>query len=389
MTNTNSAASATGGSRRSFCLAKYLFWPFGSTLLSLFLPTALAVLFFRLDPFDPAPYPDHEFTQQPMIVAPKVNDRMIQGSDFVGSGQLVGPEDMAYDPKLRVIYTGCVDGWIKRITVNESASDSAVENWVNTGGRPLGLALGHQNELIVADAVKGLLKVTKEKEVIFLSDEAEGQKFRLTDGVDVANDGTIYFTDASYKYNLNESTFDIFEGRPYGRLLSFDPTAGVTKVLLRHLYFPNGVALSPDESWLIFCETAIRRCRKYCLKCSKETGSLDRFIDNLPGLPDNIHYDGEGHYWIGIPTCFPPFLYKAARYRLVRKIAAIIERYIGLKYKNGGVMAVDLEGKPTSHFYDSGLALITGGIKIGNYVYCGSLHYQHIIRVNLSQHPAS
>ena len=26
------------------------------------------------------------------------------------------------------------------------------------------------------------------------------------------------------------------------------------------------------------------------------------FIDYLPGMPDNIRFDGDGQYWIGLPT---------------------------------------------------------------------------------------
>lgn len=74
------------------------------------------------------------------------------GSEVVAEGAVVGPEDLAYDKRRRLIYTGCEDGWIKRVTVNESVTDSVVENWVNTGGRPLGLALEKTGELIVADA---------------------------------------------------------------------------------------------------------------------------------------------------------------------------------------------------------------------------------------------
>lgn len=88
-----------------------------------------------------------------------------------------------------------------------------------------------------------------------LTDEAEGVKFGLTDGVDVASDTVIYFTDASYKYNIESDFLDILEGRPHGRLLSFDPSTNRTVVLLRDLYFPNGVAISPDQRSLIFCET--------------------------------------------------------------------------------------------------------------------------------------
>ncbi|GMY11115.1 protein strictosidine synthase-like 5 [Fagus crenata] len=79
---------------------------------------------------------------------------MLRVSEFVGVGNLIGPEDLAYDTKSGVIYTGCADGWINRVTVNDSVSDSVVEKWINTGGRPLGIALGHNNELIVADPEK-------------------------------------------------------------------------------------------------------------------------------------------------------------------------------------------------------------------------------------------
>jgi len=27
---------------------------------------------------------------------------------------------------------------------------------------------------------------------------------------------------------------------------------------------------------------------------------VEKFIDNLPGFPDNIRYDGEGRYWIAL-----------------------------------------------------------------------------------------
>ena len=26
------------------------------------------------------------------------------------------------------------------------------------------------------------------------------------------------------------------------------------------------------------------------------------FIESLPGYPDNIRYDGDGHYWIAMPS---------------------------------------------------------------------------------------
>lgn len=44
-----------------------------------------------------------------------------------------------------------------------------------------------------------------------------------------------------------------------------------------------------------------RRCAKYYIKGERK-GWVDKFIEDLPGMPDNIKYDGEGHYWIGFAT---------------------------------------------------------------------------------------
>lgn len=97
----------------------------------------------------------------------------------------------------------------------------------------------------------------KEKKVEVLAEEFEGLKFNLTDGVDVAEDGTIYFTDASYKYCLKDFYYDIAEGKPHGRFMSYNPATKKVSLLARNLYFPNGVAVSPDQNFVIYCETIL------------------------------------------------------------------------------------------------------------------------------------
>ncbi|KAI3798796.1 hypothetical protein L1987_34075 [Smallanthus sonchifolius] len=148
---------------------------------------------------------------------------------------------------------------------------------------------------------QGILKITKDGEIEALTDEAEGVKFGTTDAVTVAKNGVLYFTDASWKYNLHNSALDMFEGRPHGRLISYDPSTRQTKVIARNLYFANGVEMSPEQDFVIFCETPMMRCSRYYLQGEKE-GLMDVFIDRLPGLPDNIRYDLEGYYWIAILT---------------------------------------------------------------------------------------
>ncbi|XP_044469608.1 protein STRICTOSIDINE SYNTHASE-LIKE 7-like [Mangifera indica] len=351
-------------------------------VFSVMVPLMAAVFLYQLDSFQPAHMPVDGLSY-PGVKAPKRNDRILQGAELLGLGVLPGPEDIVYDSRLNVIYTGCEDGWIKRVTLN----DSVVENWINTGGRPLGLAL-RDNEFVVADAYKGLLKINA-NEIELLTDEAESQKFKLTDAVEIAEDGMIYFTDASYKYDVSEVNWDFLEGKPFGRLLSFDPVTKNTKLLLHHLYFANGVTISPDQTFLVFCETFMRRCSKYYIK-GKEAGHLEKFIENLPGIPDNIHYDGEGLYWIAFASEFTRQLDLMFRYPFIRKFAGILYKYMGLTrlMKNAGVMAVDLEGKPVAHYQDPGLPMISSGIKIGDNLYCGSLFNSYILRLDLNKHPA-
>ncbi|KAJ4845789.1 hypothetical protein Tsubulata_041454 [Turnera subulata] len=361
-------------------------WSF-FTVVILLAPVLLAVLVYQLDSFDPAPLPLHELTHPP-LTAPTKHDRILQGSEYLGAGELKGPEDIAYDPRSGLIYTTCADGWIKRVTVNESVADSVVESWVNTGGRPLGLVVGNNGEVVVADAHKGLLRISADGAVELLTDEAEGQKFKLADGVDIADDGTIYFTDASYKYNLEEDRWDILGGRPHGRFLSYDPVTKQTKVLARDLYFANGVAVSPQQDYVVFCESAMRRCKKYYIQGDKK-GRIEKFLDNLPGMPDNIHYS-QGHYWIGFPTVVTTTLDLALSYPIIRKAVGVLSRYVSILNigKNAGVFVVDMEGRPAAQYGDPGLVMITSGVQIGNHLYCGSTIYPHILRLNLAKYPA-
>lgn len=358
--------------------------------VSLLIPVILGTVFYQLDSFDPVSYPAHVLSTDPPIVVPKRNDQMLHCSEKIGVDQLLAPEDVAYDPNSGVIYTGCADGWVKKVKLNESAADSTVEDWVFTGGRPLGLALGRHGEVIVADAEKGLLlNVTSEGEIKVLTEESEGLKFKLADAVDVAEDGILYFSDASYKYNIENHMYDFLEGRPYGRLLSYDPSTKQTKTLVSDLYFANGVAVSPDQDFVIFCETPLRKCNKYYIKGDKK-GSVDMFVDNLPGFPDNIRYDGEGHYWIALASEKTYSWDLAQRYPVIRKIIAILAKYVGLPKaeKNAGVLSVDLQGNPVEHYYDEDLTMVSSGAKIGDHLYCGSVKSPYILHLNLKQNPA-
>lgn len=78
---------------------------------------------------------------------------------------------------------------------------------------------------------------------------------RFADEVIAASDGSLYFSVASTKFGLHDWHLDVLEAKPHGQLLKYDPVSNETSMLLDGLGFTNGVALSKDEDYLVFCET--------------------------------------------------------------------------------------------------------------------------------------
>ncbi|KAK8945469.1 hypothetical protein KSP40_PGU004826 [Platanthera guangdongensis] len=78
-----------------------------------------------------------------------------------------------------------------------------------------------------------------------------------------------------------------------------------------------------------------RRCRRYHIQGEKK-GQIENFVDNLPGYPDNIHYDGDGHYWIAIsgPALF--WLYILCQPHLL-KSADIVLFLVAAIHNRGGM----------------------------------------------------
>ncbi|BFG39410.1 hypothetical protein CerSpe_256840 [Prunus speciosa] len=55
--------------------------------------------------------------------------------------------------------------------------------------------------------------------------------------------------------------------------------------------------------------------------------------------------------------------------------------------KNGGVLAVYLDGNLISHYYDPGLSLVSSVIKIGNHIFCDSVFHPYMLHLNIQQYP--
>ena len=142
-------------------------------------------------------------------------NEMLQQSSLLGKGEITGPEDVDVDSQGNV-YAGLEDGTIIKTTKNDK-----INIFSNTHGRPLGLHFDAEDNLIVADAVKGLLSIDTKGQITPLVSEIDGHPINFADDLDIASNGVIYFSDASTRYGLHVFMRDFLEARPWGRLLSF------------------------------------------------------------------------------------------------------------------------------------------------------------------------
>lgn len=257
------------------------------------------------------------------------------------------PEDIAFDAQDR-IYCGDDTGRIFRFQPDGTKPQLFAE----TKGRPLGLIFDGSGNLIVADAMIGLLSISPGGIPTVLATEAEGVPFRCTNDLDVAADGTIYFTDASYKFPLTDLKSDLLEHRPNGRFLSYDPKTRQTKVLLSDFYFANGVAVSPDQSFVLVNETGAYRVRRYWLKGDK-AGQSDIFIDNLPGFPDGISANGKDMFWVALVNRRDAALDWLLPHPFLRKIVWRLPSFLQPNIKRYGfALGLDLNGKVVRNLQD-------------------------------------
>lgn len=309
------------------------------------------------------------------------NDRLAR-IERLAEGAGVGPETIAVDAAGN-IYGGVADGRILRLNPDGTGATT----FANTGGRPLGLAFDQRGNLVVADAYKGLLAIAPDAKITVLATGHDGRAFGLTDDVAIGSDGTIYFTDASHKFSLADHLDDFIEHRGNGRLLAYDPTTRATRLLLDDLYFANGVAVSPDQRYLLVNETSKYRVRRYWLD-GPNKGRSDVLIDNLPGFPDGISANGAGTYWIALVAPRNPDLDAMLPKPWLRNLVARLPEALRPRPRcHAFVLGIDAEGKVTHNLQDPACTrygFITAVTEHDGRLYLGSLTVPAIGRLALN-----
>ncbi|MEM8524842.1 MAG: SMP-30/gluconolactonase/LRE family protein [Bacteroidota bacterium] len=223
----------------------------------------------------------------------------------------------------------------------------------NTGGRPLGLQKDSSGNLLVVDSHKGLISIAPDGVITTLATTSDDDiALGFADDLEIAEDGVVYFSDASYKFAVEGYKLDLLEHQPNGRLLAYYPETKKTKTLLNDLYFANGIAVSHEQDFVLVNETGKYRVTRYWLKGEK-AGTSDVLIDNLPGFPDGISQGEDGIFWVAIISPRDASLDAIMPYPFVRKIITRLPEFLKPKPKNYAcVLGINREGEVIHNFQD-------------------------------------
>ncbi|MEO1034930.1 MAG: SMP-30/gluconolactonase/LRE family protein [Pseudomonadota bacterium] len=293
-----------------------------------------------------------------------------------------GPEDLVLGPDGHV-YTGLEDGRIVRFRPDRP---DEITTYVNTGGRPLGLKFANDGYLIVADGARGLLSVNKDRLVQTLTDSVGDSPLIFVNHLDIAADGTIWFSDSSQRFK-GDALLDMMEGSATGRLLSYEPRTGMTKVHLDGLRFANGVSVGPDDEYVLVSETLEARIKRLWVKGPRR-GESDTFVDQLPGYPDNISYNDDGLFWVALPMPRVKAWEDLASKPLVR---AVLMRLPSVPAPSpdpvAWIVGLNANGEVVRSHQSWGgdYSLVTGVTEINGTLYLGSIYLEAIARLSVPE----
>mmetsp|Transcript_1295 Transcript_1295/g.1668 ORF Transcript_1295/g.1668 Transcript_1295/m.1668 type:complete len:393 (-) Transcript_1295:1417-2595(-) len=329
-----------------------------------------------------------------------------------------GPESLVITENY--LYTGLADGRIVRVAKNWTSTTIArtcgnncpdlktchVSPWdamdsERRCGRPLGMRiLPSGDSLLVADAYKGLLKVSL---ITGQVEELTGY-IGLTNDVALSPDGTkAYFTVTSKRFERRRIFYAAMEMRPTGRLYRYDLTKNTTRIIARRLHMPNGLEIiNNGKTALVVCGL---RVLAFNLIMSKANATS--FIPVLPGTGDNFRLStitpankscAPFCFWFGLGSTYSQpfnllnFVQEKPNLRTFLVGILPYRAFVELIPKAGILAVFDSEGNILEFYHDPGGTNIgpwfSEAHSFGDFIYFGSWYNPYLARVPIADFAA-
>lgn len=320
-----------------------------------------------------------------------LNDRLRPATP-IGLGRIEGPEDVILDRNDN-LYAGSRHGDIIRFFAPDY---ERMEVFAHIGGTPLGMAFDRHDNLYVCIGGMGLYRVTPERKVEKATDETnrsyssinDDSRLRLADDLDITDDGRIFFSEATVRFEMHEWATDGLEARGNGRIICFDTNTGKTHTVIRDLKFPNGVCIASDKQSFLFAETWGCSVKRHWFDGPKK-GKTEIVLENLPGFPDNINNSSDGNYWMSLVGMRCPALDLAwkmpgFRKRMAKRVAR--DEWLFPNINTGCVLKFNEQGEVLETMWDLGgqnHPMITSMREHRGYLYLGGIMNNRVGRLEL------
>jgi ribose transport system permease protein len=319
------------------------------------------------------------------------NDKL-RDVTLIGLGKIEAPEDVILDRNDN-LYAGSRHGDIIRFLAPDY---ERMEVFAHIGGQPLGMAFDRKGNLYVCIGGMGLYRVSPEGKVAKATDETnrslhsvnDDSRLRLADDLDITDDGLIFFSEATVRYEMDEWPVDGLEARGNGRIICYDTKTEKTHTALRGLKFPNGICVASDKQSILFAETFGCSIKRFYFDGPKK-GAVETVMDNLPGYPDNINLASDGNYWLALVGMRSPALdlaWKMPGFRLRMAKRVPVDEWLFPNINTGCVVKFNEKGQILESYWDlRGVnhPMITSMREHRGYLYLGGIANNRIGRYKL------
>jgi len=275
------------------------------------------------------------------------------------------PEDPLFDTQ-GALYSGLRnEGKVIRIPLGGGTAEVVAE----TGGMPLGLDWLPDGRLLVCNAELGPQVVdlaTAEVEPLTV----RGIVFGLCNNAHVCRDGTIYISDSSLIYGLDQFEKDLIENTATGRLIKVSPE-GHGEVVLDGLSFANGVVFLEEQNEVLVAETGGAKIHRVPMD-----GRPAALFAKVDGHPDNMSLAADGTIWVAIPSVLNQTLFAVHKLPLIlRKLVAALPASLQPKpllccivdvYAPDGTHLRRYEGDTSVYSFVTGVRMQFGKVALGS-----------------------
>lgn len=311
----------------------------------------------------------------PGLVDPFAPNDLLQSAVGIDLGIYNGPEDATIGTDGR-IYVTTQSGHVIYI------ENQRVFEFAFPGGKPLGIEVGRDGSLVVANAYVGLQRIDASGNVTTLLGKVDDKPLVYANNLAIGPDGIIYFSESSSKFGAESakgtyeaSLLDIMEHGGHGRVFAFDPSTGSVETLVDSLNFANGVAISSNGEFLLISETGHYRVLKHWLAGDRK-GTTEVLLDNLPGFPDNLNSGLQGRFWLGFAAPRNALLDRMSNRPLLRTIVQRLPAFLRPKaVPSSHVIAFNGNGEVLMNLHDplARFPTLTGVVETSRSLYLTTL----------------